>query len=230
MKYLLVIFLAFTIIPAFGQEPAGTTILEGLVSNPSLIMQQIEIPYSEFNKVKGDVMIVDFENTHTGSWQAEFHNDLLYGNPDGDAVIRIYDLDIPEKFFEIGMGSHPMYSYWIAAEVPETGYVLLYSAYENGWIPAKPTKITYSEQSGLTIDNGLRTVLSNLDISPFTIKSYSVHGMKGSTDPPAVTDGIFTVKIISAEYGENPLAAFPFIVTGILGAGVIILIVSKKRS
>ena len=111
MKYLLVIFLAFTIIPAFGQEPAGTAILEGLVSNPSLIIQQTEIPYSEFNKVKGDVMIVDFENTHTGSWQAEFHNDLLYGNPDGDAAIRIYDLDVPGKFFEIGMGSHPRYSY-----------------------------------------------------------------------------------------------------------------------
>ena len=228
--YLLVIFLAFTIIPAFGQEPAGTTILEGLVSNPSLIIQQTEIPYSEFNKVKGDVMIVDFENTHTGSWQAEFHNDLLYGNPDGDAVIRIYDLDITEKFFEIGMGSHPMYSYWIAADVPETGYVLVYSAYENGWIPGKPTKITYSEQSGLTIDNGLRTVLSNLDISPFTIKSYSVHGMKGSTDPPAVTHGVFTVKIISADYGENSLSIFPFVVTGILGLIVAVLIISKKRS
>ena len=228
MKYLLVIFLAFTIIPAFGQEPIIGDYLEP--ANPSLIIQQTEIPYSEFNKVKGDATIVDFENIHTGSWQAEFHNDLLYGNPDGDAAIRIYDLDIPEKFFEIGMGSHPMYSYWIAADVSETGYVLLYSAYENGWIPGKPTKITYSDQSGLTIDNGLRTVLSNLDISPFTIKSYSVHGMKGSTDPPAVTDGIFTVKIISAEYSDNPLAAFPFIVTGILGAGVIILIVSKKRS
>ena len=154
-------------------------------------------------------MIVDFENIHAGSWQAELHNDLLYGNPDGDAVIRIYDLDIPEKFFEIGMGSHPRYSYWIAADVPETGYVLLYSAYENGWAPGNPTKITYSEQNGLFVDNGLRTVLSNLDISPFAIKSYSVHGMKGSTDPPAVTDGVFTVKIISADYGENPLSIFP---------------------
>ena len=61
-------------------------------------------------------------------------------------------------------------------------------------------------------------------------KSYSVHGMKGSTDPPAVTDGVFTVKIISADYGENPLSIFPFVVTGIIGAGVIILIFSKKRS
>ena len=118
---------------------------------------------------------------------------------------------------------------WLA-DVPETGYVLLYSAYENGWAPGNPTKITYSEQNGLTIDNGLRTVLSNLDISPFAIKSYSVHGMKGSTDPPAVTDGVFTVKITSADYGENPLSIFPFVVTGIIGAGVIILIFSKKRS
>ena len=228
MKYLLVIFLAFTIIPAFGQEPMIGDYLEP--SNPSLIIQQTEIPYSEFNKVKSNTVIVDFENIHAGSWQAELHNDLLYGNPDGDAVIRIYDLDFPEKFFEIGMGSHPRYSYWIAAAVPETGYVLLYSAYENGWVSGKPTKITYSEQNGLTVDNGLRTVLSNLDISPFTIKSYSVHGMKGSTDPPAVTHGVFTVKIISADYGENPLSLFPFIVTGIIGAVVMILIFSKKRS
>jgi len=228
MKYLLIIFLAFTIIPAFGQEPMIGDFIEP--SNPSLIIHQTEIPYSEFNKVKADVVIVDFENIHAGSWQAELHNDLLYGNPDGDAVIRIYNLDTPEKFFEIGMGSHPRHSYWIAADVPETGYVLLYSAFENGWAPGKPTKITYSEQNGLTVDNGLRTVLSNLDISPFAIKSYSVHGMKGSTDPPAVTDGVFTVKIISADYGENPLSIFPFVVTGIIGAGVIILIFSKKRS
>ena len=228
MKYLLIIFLAFTIIPAFGQEPMIGDFIEP--SNPSLIIHQTEIPYSEFNKVKGDIVIVDFENIHAGSWQAELHNNLLYGNPDGDAVIRIYNLDTPEKFFEIGMGSHPRHSYWIAADVPETGYVLLYSAFENGWAPGKPTKITYSEQNGLTVDNGLRTVLSNLDISPFAIKSYSVHGMKGSTDPPAVTDGVFTVKIMSADYGENPLSIFPFVVTGIIGAGVTILIFSKKRS
>jgi len=228
MKYLLVIFLAFTIVPAFGQEPMIGDYLEP--SNPSLNIQQTEIPYSEFNKVMRDLVIVDFENTHAGSWQAELHNDLLYGNPDGDAVIRIYDSENADKFFEIGMGSHPRYSYWIAAAVPETGYVLLYSAYENGWAPGKPTKITYSEQGGLTVDNGLRTVLSNLDISPFAIKSYSVHGMKGSTDPPAVTDGVFTVNIISADYGENPLWIFPFVITGIVGAGVIILIFSKRRS
>jgi len=228
MKYLLVIFLALTMTPIFAQQPQIGDYLDQV--NPSLNIKQTEIPYFEFNKVSGDAVIVEFGTIHENSWQAEFHNDLLYGNPDGDAVIRIYDSEIADKFFEIGMGSHPRYSYWIAASVPETGYVLLYSAFENGWAPGTPTKITYSEQGGLTVDNGLRTVLSNLDISPFTIKSYSVHGMKGSTDPPATADGVFTVNILSADYNQNPFSIFPFVVTGIIGVGVIVLIFSKKRS
>ena len=228
MRYLFVIFLAFTAIPAFAYEPIIGDYVQPI--NESLLIQQTEISYLEFNRVSSDAVIKEFVSMHPHSWQAELHNNLLYGNPEGDAVIRIYDSEIPGKFFEIGMGSHPKYSYWIAADVPSTGYVLLYSAFENGWAPGKPTKITYSEQTGLTVDNGLRTVLSNLDISPFTIKSYSVFGMKGSTDPPAVTDGVFTVKIISADYGDNPFAIFPFVVTGIIGIVVAVLIFSKKRS
>jgi len=54
--------------------------------------------------------------------------------------------------------------------------------------------------------------------------------MEGSTDPPATTSGTYVVKIISADYGENPLSMFPFIITGALGLVVVILIVSKKRS
>jgi hypothetical protein len=54
--------------------------------------------------------------------------------------------------------------------------------------------------------------------------------MEGSTDPPATVAGTYHVKIMSAEYGENPLSLFPFVVTGILGLVVVVLIISKKRS
>ena len=228
MKYIILVFLALTVTPAFAQDPQIGDYLDS--TNPSLIIRETEISYSEFNKVSRDLVIVEFETTHEGSWQAEFHNNLLYGNPNGNAVIRIYDAVTTDKFFEIGMGSHPINKYWIAAQVPETGYVMLHADFENGWVQGKPTKITYSEQSGLTVDNGLRTVLSNLNLSPFTIKSYSVYGMEGSTDPPAVTAGTYHVKIISADYSENSLSIFPFVVTGLLGLVVVILIVSKKRS
>ena len=228
MKHILLIFLTLTVTPAFAQAPMIGDYLDS--TNPTLQIQATEIPYYDFNKVKHDLVILEFESMHKGSWQAELHNDLLYGNPNGNAVIRIYDAETTDKFFEIGMGSHPNNKYWIAAQVPETGYVMLYTSHENGWVQGKPTKITYSEQNGLTIDNGLRTVLSNLDLSPFTIKSYSVHGMEGSTDPPATVAGTYHVKIMSAEYGENPLSLFPFVVTGILGLVVVVLIISKKRS
>ena len=228
MKHILLIFLTLTATPAFAQEPMIGDYLDS--TNPTLQIQATEIPYYDFNKVKHDLVILEFESMHKGSWQAELHNDLLYGNPNGNAVIRIYAAESTDKFFEIGMGSHPNNKYWIAAQVPETGYVMLYTSHENGWVQGKPTKITYSEQNGLTIDNGLRTVLSNLDLSPFAIKSYSVHGMEGSTDPPATVAGTYHVKIMSAEYGENPLSLFPFVVTGILGLVVVVLIISKKRS
>ncbi len=230
MKYIILIFLTLTVTvtPAFAQDPKIGDYLDS--TNPSLLIQETEIPYHEFNKVSRDLVIVEFENIHEGSWQAELQNNLLYGNPNGNAVIRIYDAQTTDKFFEIGMGSHPTNKYWIAAQVPETGYVMLYTNYENGWVQGKPTKITYSEQNGLTVDNGLRNVLSNLDLSPFTIKSYSVHGMEGSTDPPAVTSGVYYVKILSADYGENPLSIFPFVVTSIIGIIVVVLIISKRRS
>ena len=92
MKYLLVIFLALTITPIFAQAPKIGDYLDPI--NPSLNIRQTEIPYSEFNKVSGDAVIVEFGTLHPNSWQAEFHNDLLYGNPEGDAVIRIYDSEI----------------------------------------------------------------------------------------------------------------------------------------
>ena len=228
MKHILLIFLTLTVTPAFAQAPMIGDYLDS--TNPTLQIQATEIPYYDFNKVKHDLVILEFEILQKGNWQAELHNDLLYGNPNGNAVIRIYDAESTAKFFEIGMGSHPNNKYWIAAQVPETGYAMLYTSHENGWVQGKPTKITYSEHNGLTIDNGLRTVLSNLDLSPFAIKSYSVHGMEGSTDPPATVAGTYHVKIMSAEYGENPLSLFPFVVTGILGLVVVVLIISKKRS
>jgi len=74
MKYILVAFLTLTIIPAFAQEPMIGDYLKP--SNPSLIIHQSEISNFEFNKVKSNAVIVEFEDIHASSWQIEFHNDL----------------------------------------------------------------------------------------------------------------------------------------------------------
>ena len=99
MKYLLVLILFFdiSIVPIFAQEQ----------QNPSLIIDNIEIPAQEFNRVLRDTQAVQLNDIHAYSWQVTVDNNLLYANPNGNAVIRLYDQESDEEFIEMGMGSTP---------------------------------------------------------------------------------------------------------------------------
>jgi len=218
-SFLLVFFIAFLLIPAYGQQ-----------KNPSLIIEEIEIPYYDFNLVARDSTITKLDQLHVVSWQVTIDNDLLYANPDGNAVIRFYDVTIPEKFIEIGMGSPPDKVFWIAVQLPEMGYVVVHDKVQSGWIPEAKSILSYTDRAGLTVNNGARIVVSNLDIEGFGINAYSTHGMKGSTDPPAINSGLYSFEIISGDPAENEMALFPFFITGGIGVVIAILLITKKRS
>lgn len=199
--------------------------------NPSLVLQNIEIPFYEFNKVARDAVIIELEKPHIVSWQILVENNIDYANPDGNAIVRFYDINIPDKFIEIGMGSQPDETFWIAVQIPDdTGYVVVHSKTERGWIPGSPPTLAYTERSGLTVNNGERIVVSNLDIGRFQIGSYSVHGMESSTDPPAANSGNVKLELISGDPSENPIVFVPFYVVGGVGIVVAILLVTKKRA
>ena len=214
------------IFPAFAQEES---------KNPTLSMVNIDIDYNDFNKTARDQVIIPFDDIHDVSWQVNLVNELLYGNPSGNGVIRFYDEKIDEKFIEIGMGSPPNKKFWIAVQLPDDeGYVVVHDKLDRGWLTnaEKNAKVilAYSDTAGLTINNGERIVLSNLDIEEFEIKSYSVWGMEGSQDPPATTAGYLNLEILSGDPKEGPLHMFPFMLVGCIGVGLVILLVTKKRS
>jgi hypothetical protein len=222
VKYLLTIILlsGFVMLPAFAEES----------KNPTLIFDTIEIPSYEFNKILRDANIIQMQRSHAISWQVTITNNLVYANPDGNAVLRIYDKDNPEKLVEIGMGSQPNEKFWVAVQTPKEGYVVVHSDLERGWSPASKTIVSYTERAGLTVNNGARIVVSNLDIGVFAINSYSVHGMESSTDPPAVNSGNMIVEIMSGDPAKNPFAFFPFYVAAGVGILVGVLYLTKKRS
>ena len=214
------------IFPAFAQEES---------KNPTLSMVNIDIDYNDFNKTARDQVIIPFDDIHDVSWQVNLVNELLYGNPSGNGVIRFYDATIDDKFIEIGMGSPPNKKFWIAVQLPDDeGYVVVHDKLDRGWLTnaEKNAKVilAYSDTAGLTINNGERIVLSNLDIEEFEIKSYSVWGMEGSQDPPAATAGYLNLEILSGDPKEGPLHMFPFMLVGCIGVGLVILLVTKKRS
>ena len=230
MKYILflLVLLICTTSPVFAQEPKIGDFVDPV--NPSLFTDKIDIPYHVFNTISRDAEITELGNHNPGSWQLALQNDLLYGNPNGNGVIRLFDATIEDKFIEVGMGSPPNKKFWIAVQLPEEGYVVVHNKLERGWLPGAKVILAYSNSAGLTINNGERIVLSNLDVEGFEIKAYSVWGMEGSQDPPAATGGHINLEILSGDPTEGPLHMFPFILVGCIGIGIAILLVTKKRS
>lgn len=221
MRYLLaLIFLSgFLISPVFAQD----------TKNPSVILETIEIPFNEFNKISRDAIVVDLENDHKISWQITIDNNLVYENPNGNGVFKFYDKN-SDKFVEIGMGAPPHEKFWVAVNTVKEGYVVVQSDLERGWYPATKIIISYTERGGLTINNGARITVSNLNIGSFEIDSYSVHGMESSTDPPAVNSGSMIVDFLSGDPSENVFALFPFYLAAAIGILVGVLFLTKKRS
>ncbi|HLA22468.1 MAG TPA: hypothetical protein VJZ17_03395, partial [Nitrosopumilaceae archaeon] len=92
---LFIIILMITIFSAYAQTQ----------SNPSINLETIEILFDKFNVVSNDANIITLEHEHEINWQLTIDNNLVYANPLGNAVIRLYDNLNKEKFIEIGMGS-----------------------------------------------------------------------------------------------------------------------------
>ena len=221
MRFLIaLLFLSgFLITPAFAQD----------IKNPSVIIETIEIPFNDFNKISRDAIIVDLENDHAISWQLTIDNNLVYENPNGNGVFKFYDKN-SDKFVEIGMGAPPDEKFWVAVNTENEGYVVVQSNLERGWYPATKLIISYTERGGLTVNNGARISVSNLNIGSFVIDSYSVHGMEGSTDPQAVNSGSMIVDFLSGDPSQNIMALFPFFLAAGIGVLVGVLFLTKKRS
>ena len=222
MKYLFAIILlaGIFVTPAFAQE----------TKNPSLIIDTLEIPSDEFNTVLREAPIRVLDDVHAVSWQVTIDNNLVYANPDGDAVLRLYDQETQDEFIEVGMGPKPDNKFWVAVQTPKEGYIVVHSDLDRGWYPQAKSIISYTDRAGLTVNNGARIVVTNLDIGQFAVHSYSVHGMAGSTDPPAVSSGSMIVEFLSGDPAKNVFALYPFYVAAGMGIIVAVLFVTKKRS
>jgi len=218
--FLLVLVTAFFISPAFAQE----------LTNPSLIIDTIEIPADEFNRLLRDAPVVVLDDVHAISWQVTIDNNLIYANPNGNAVLRLYDKATHDEFIEVGMGSQPDYKFWVAVKTPKEGYVVVHKDLDRGWYPQAKSIISFTERAGLTVNNGARIVVTNLDIGEFAIDSYSVYGMEDSTDPPAVNSGSMIIEILSGDPAKNAFALFPFYIAAGVGIIVGVLFLTKKRT
>lgn len=198
--------------------------------NPTLIIETIEIPAKEFNTIQREAPIVELDKVHAVSWQVTIDNNLNYVNSDGTAVFRLYDKEAQDRFIEVGMGSEPENKFWVAVQTPKEGYVVVHKDLERGWYPEAKAITSFTDRAGLTVNNGARIVVTNLDIGEFAIGSYSVYGKEGSTEPTAVNSGTLILEIMSGDPSKNIFALFPFYIAAGIGTIVGVLYITKKRS
>jgi len=212
--------LLIPILPAYAQ----------IESNPSVRMESVDVPYEKFNVISSNANSGSFENEHTRNWQLNIKNQIAYANPQGNAVIRLYDGEDRTKFIEIGMSSPPDMKFWVAVQNPEVGYAVLHDQKETGWNRDDEIIAVYADDVGLTIHNGKRIVVSNLSLDYYKIKDFSVYGMESSTDPLATNSGDFILNIVSGNPAANPLFYLPYMLAGIFGVIIVILLKTKKRN
>ena len=222
MKYKITIifFASLMVFPAFGQQ---------MTPNQSLSVAKFDIDWSEFNIPSRDSVKIPFDDIHETSWQVNLQNKILYGNSEGTAVVRLHDANVEDKFIEVGMGAIPNRPFWVAVQLPDEGYVVVHNKLDRGWPGNGKVILAYSDTAVLTINNGERIVITNLDVEDFAIESYSVWGMKGSQDPPATTAGFMNFEVLSGDPKDGPLHMFPFYLVCALGCVVAFLLFTKKR-
>jgi|SRR5437867_561219 len=217
---LVVFLLGSTFLPAYAQQPT---------MNKSERYDVVDVSSDAFNVVKNNATVFKLPHEHVTNWQIEIENKLRYANPDGNAVIRLYEDLAKQKFIEVGMGSPPDYKFWAAVNTPEDGYFAVGPPLKQGWNPSKVVTIAHSSNSGLSVSVGQKVVVENLDIAGFTVRDFTVYGMDSTLDPPAINSGSLTLSVISGNPADNPIFYMPFIVLSGTVALVVVLLKTKKR-
>lgn len=216
--YYLLILLLIPIIIVHGQEQL----------NPSLILSTDEITYEEFNKHSNSDKKIKLDKSHSISWQISLANNLIYDS-DIDAIIRFYDSQDENKFIEIGMGGPQQNKFWVGMLISDNQYLIPYQKLDRGWISDANIIITYTERAGLTVNNGERIVLSNLDIGSFSVLYYDLDKISDTHDN-YITSGNLILEFMSGDPAQNPYHLFPFYLVGSIGCVVALLLIFTKRS
>jgi hypothetical protein len=188
-----------------------------------------ELPYSAANRSEQDPLVYTFGEPLQPNWILSIQNNVSYVPRDGArTIIKIQEPAPSEKFIELAIYGDQSMRYWVGVNTPEAGYARMYDS-ENGWSTEQPISITHSQNSGLIVTNGQRTVVDRLDLEGFAVSSIQVYGNDGNSTLANAYAGDVAFQVFYGNIEESPLYFVPAAV-GMGIAGVVIsLLIFKKR-
>jgi hypothetical protein len=191
--------------------------------------QVFTVPYNAANRNEVDPLVYTFDEALQPDWILSLQNNVSYIPRDGArTIIKIQEPAPSEKFIELALYGDQTMRYWVGVSTPEAGYARIYDS-ENGWSTQQPISVTHSENSGLIVTNGQRTVVDRLDLNGFAISSIEVYGNDGNSTLANAYAGDIAFQAFYGSFEESPLYFVPAAVGLGIGGLVIGILIFKKR-
>ena len=187
------------------------------------------LPYTAANRNEDDPLAYTFDEPLQPAWILSIQNNVSYIPREGArTIIKIQEPAPSEKFIELAIYGDQTMRYWVGVSTPEAGYARIYDS-ENGWSRQQPISITHSENSGLIVTNGQRTVVDRLDLKGFAVSSIEVYGNDGNSTLANAHAGDIAFQVFYGSFEESPLYFVPAAVGLSIGGLVIVILIFKKR-
>ena len=189
------------------------------------------LPYTAVNRNDQDPLIYTFDEPKQPNWIVTIQNNVSYVPREGArTIIKIQEAAPSEKYIELAIYGDQSKRYWVAVNTAEAGYARMYDS-EDGWSTEEPISVTHTENSGLIITNGKRTVVDRLEVDGFAVASIEVYGNDRNSNSTLANAyaGDIGFEILFGRFDQSSI----YFVPGAVGAGIFGLVagllILKKR-
>jgi hypothetical protein len=189
------------------------------------------LPYTAVNRNDQDPLIYTFDEPKQPNWIVTIQNNVSYVPREGArSIIKIQEAAPSEKYIELAIYGDQSKRYWVGVNTAEAGYARMYDS-EDGWSTEEPISVTHTENSGLIITNGKRTVVDRLEVDGFAVASIEAYGNDRNSNSTLANAyaGDIGFEIIFGRFDQSSI----YFVPAAVGAGIFSLVagllILKKR-
>lgn len=187
------------------------------------------VPHTASNQDDDSPFVYTFDEPKQPSWILLIRNNMSYvSNDDSKTIIKIQEPAPSEKYVELAMFGGESKRYWVAVNTQESGYARIYDQ-DNGWTIESPISVTHSDNGGLSVTNGKRTVVDRLNLDGFAVGSIAVYGNEDEKSTANTYAGDVSFEILYGSFEQSSLYYVPLGVTLGIGGLIIGLLIFKKR-
>ena len=217
--------LLLPVLVAFAQSQEGDFQVVKTERSESFVL-----PYTAVNRNEEDPLVYTFDEPKQPNWILSIQNNVSYVPREGArTIIKIQEPAPSEKFIELGIYGDQSMRYWVGVNTAEAGYARMYDS-ENGWSTQEPISVTHTENSGLIVANGQRTVVDRLDVDGFAVGSIEVYGNDRNSTLANASAGDVAFDILFGRFDQSPIYFVPIAVgAGIFGLVAGLLVLKRRK-